>query len=632
MIAADPLKPALQPPVSRPAFGQTAASLPVRPMRFGAEGEYPQKPGVIESRWIRRFISQILLPFLQKLQDYLLSALGFPVPRRVPLQMQTDAYTAFGEWVVSKDSKDRSIYHITARKVPEWVNEPWMQDALKGMKQKKEDFRFVFYGLENQIVDILGRGPVTKESNDETDRVMQTARPGAQPFKWMRETWRRVVEENDGILPVKIEAPAEGTAFFPGEPVIKISAKDGYGDLANHLETKLLQVGRGIEMATAGMYWLEYNKQLVRQCMGRNENLSEDQITMLAGMQTVNFGDRSGTSEQDSMNLGMAFGLSHPITSTMSSLYRAWKDSGENPALYASMYSLAHRIVQSYRNEADAYKALFEIAKTGNGSYVSDCYDSEKALFNHLLPLAREAQKTGGKVFVRPDSGDALSQILQVLKAAVAEGDKQLQAGQPNTWYTEVTTRSGKKLKRMTHMLVIEADGVNFGKIKEINDALMKEGFSPPHCVAYGIGGALVKLPSRDNISFAQKLGSVGVGENARGVMKAPKPDPKAKDHNPRGKWSIPVPPEDIKLVRNGTEASVRATNEPGEDLYVTYYDGTRPGRPPYFREADYRKKQAKAREDFGSVKAPAELLSPAIKKLQDELVREIHGDLNAVA
>ena len=592
-----------------------------RSIHFGEE--YQQKPNVIENRGLRRLLSLTVLPLLQKIQDFILQACGFPKPVRVPLQLQTDAYTAFGEWVVSQDSKDKSIYHITARRMPEWVKDDWMQETLKSMGKDAKDFRFVFYGLEAQIKDILGRGPVTKQSNDETERVMTQARPGSKPFAWAKETWQRIVSENDGILPVKIEAPAEGTPFFPGEPVVKITAQDGYGDLANHLETKLLQVGRGIEMATAGMYWLEYNKQLIRDCLGKDEKMSEDQLNNLAGLQTLNFSDRSATSEQDSINLGMAMGLSHSVTATMSSLYRAWQESGESPALFASMYSLAHRIVQSYEHEEDAYKALAEMAKDGHGSYVSDCYDSDRALFEHLLPIAKKAaaENPQQKIWVRPDSGEPITQIMNVLNTAVDNG-----------MYTEVDTARHGKLKRMTNMLVIEADGVNFNKIKELNDELLKRGFSPPHCVAYGIGGALVRLPSRDSISFAQKIGMVGEGDSARAVLKAPKPDPTANDKNPRGKWSIPVPPEDLKLVRDGTEPSVRSKAEPGDDLYVTYYDGTRQGQPPYFREVDYREKQRKTKADFLTVAPPANLLSPTIEKLQDDLAEKMHGETVAFA
>ncbi len=604
-----------------------AFSGPIRPIvqppliRFGFDGEqYPKPEGALQSRSLRRFLSQKVLPFLQNLMDKILVWCGFPKPIRIPLQLQTDAYTAFGEWVVSQDSKDKSIYHITARKTPGWVKEPWMQDTLKALGQDEKDFRFVFYGLEGAIHDILGRGPVTAESNTETDRMMQQAKPGNKPFLWAKKTWERIVNDNDGIFPVKIEAVEEGRPFFPGEPVVKIKAQDGYGDLANHLETKLLQIGRSIELATAGMYWLEYNKQLIRDVQGKDENLSEDQITRLAGLQAVNFGDRSSASEQDSVNLGMAFGLSHPVTATMSAVYRAWRESGESPAIWASMYSLAHRIVQSYENEDDAYKALFGIAKNDVGSYVSDCYDTRRALFEYLLPKAKEAQQTGGKIYVRPDSGEPVHEILRVLNAAVDEGDKALTAGEENRWYTEVDSRKYGKLKRMTNLLVIEADGVNFNKIKEINDALLKAGFSPPHCVAYGIGGALVKLPSRDNISFAQKVGLVGEGDNARAVMKSPN-DPAA-----RGKRSIPIPPEDIKLVRDGRNPSVRSKSEPGEDAYVTYYDGTRRGEVPFFRQTGFHRKQQLARETFLAVPPPDVLLSPAIEQLQDAIETKYHA------
>jgi nicotinic acid phosphoribosyltransferase len=618
----------------RTAFPASLKPLPSRPpIRFGED--YQDRPDVIQSPPVRRFLSLTVIPMLEKIYDWILVKCGFPKPVRMPLQMQTDAYTAFGEWVVSQASKDKSIYHITARRRPVWVKEPWMQDTLKALGQNEKDFRFIFYGLEGTLKDILGRGPITAESNQETDRVMQTARPGNKAFLWAKRTWDRIVNDNDGILPVKIDAPAEGTPFFPGEPVIKITAKDGYGDLANHLETKLLQVGRQIEMATAGMYWLEYNKQLVRNCLSRAElrKMTEEQITNFAAMQTVNFSDRSANSEQDSINLGMAFGLSHPVTSTMSSLYRAWKESGEQPAMWASMYSLAHRIVQSYPNESDAYRALFDIAKEGKGSYVSDCYDSRRALFEYLLPMAREmeAQNLPGTIYVRPDSGEPIEEIKQVLNAAVAEGDRAVAEGRPNTWYTEVNTPEYGKLKRMTRLMVIEADGVNFSTIKKLNDQLLEAGFSPPHCVAYGIGGALVKLPSRDSISFAEKVGLVGEGENAQPTAKIPMPDPKAGDKDPRGKWSIPIPPEDIKLVRDGGP-SVRSKNEPGEDTYVTFYDGTRQGRPPYFRQTGYRNIQQLANREFTRAATPEAIMSPVLENLQDELVQKYHGRPKAVS
>jgi nicotinic acid phosphoribosyltransferase len=603
-------------------------SLPLRPLmaaspQFGGDPEKLENPHAAKSAWVRRFFAQVLAPRLQRLVDTLNHKAGFPMPIRVPLPLETDTYTFFGEWVVSQASKDQSVYHITARRTPKWVKESWMQETLKAMGQTEKDFRFVFYGAQNLIGEVLGK-PYTYADHAETEKLAAKAKRG-NALLWAQDTWKRVLDENNGVLPVKVEAPREGSVFFPGEPIIKITAKDGFGDLANHLENKLLQVGRQSELATAAMYWLEYNKQLVRRCQGADEQLSEEQITTLAAMQTANFSDRSATSPQDSLWLGKAFGLAHPICSTMSSIYHAWKESGEEHGLLPAMYSLAHRIVQSYPQESAAYQALYDIAKDEHGSYVSDCYDAKRALYEYLLPKAKEIKEKGGKgvICVRPDSGDAFDQITTALNAAVQEG-----------LYTEVTTQDGRTLKRMTTLKVIEADGVNFEFVKNLNDRLLAAGFSPPHCVIYGIGGALVKLPSRDNISLAQKIASVGAGAEAKPVAKLPlEKDDAGKpilsgDRNPIGKWSIPIPAEDIKLSRDGEAPSVRAKNEPGEDLYVTYFDGTRLGEAPYFRREAYTAVRKRANDgSFIQAKAPKRVMSDTIFQHQLRILAEQHGE-----
>jgi len=50
-----------------------------------------------------------------------------------------------------------------------------------------------------------------------------------------------------------------------------------------------------------------------------------------------------------------------------------------------------------------------------------------------------------------------------------------------------------------------QGDGINYTVLREIQDAVLAEGFSSA-CVAYGMGGALLQKINRDTMSFATKV------------------------------------------------------------------------------------------------------------------------------
>ncbi|MBY0406003.1 MAG: nicotinamide phosphoribosyltransferase domain-containing protein, partial [Cyanobacteria bacterium] len=356
---------------------------------------------------------QDALAFYEKLQALTAEfgeKLGFANKKETPRMVLADAYTAASEGFIHQDAKDFSSYHIAFRR----EQTPWMKE----MGLKPEDSRFVFFGLQQIMAELL-QNPVTQKEIDEAEKFFQTAK-GNKPFKWNKQVWQRVVDECHGKIPIKIEALPDGSVTFPGEPIIQVSAKDGFGELSAWFETKMLQVWATSERASLMRHWLEYNKDLVRQCT--NEPLTEEQVTAKAQSLLVDFSDRSSMNAQESELLGLASLTSITTTSTLSAAYRAYKESKDNPVAKASMYSLAHRVVQSYVKEKDAYLALFDFSKGEIASYVADCYDFRRAVKNDLLPLALKAKETGGIICARPDSGDPYEEILFVLKTADEAG------------------------------------------------------------------------------------------------------------------------------------------------------------------------------------------------------------------
>lgn len=517
---------------------------------------------------------------------------GFKVKHDTPRMLQTDAYYVSSDFYIHQDAKDHSVYQIAFRR----EQLPWMKD----LGIDKKDSKLIFYGLQ-QIMDEALHDPVTREEIDEADKFFKNARNGWQ-YKWNRGMWDKVLSENNGIIPIKIEALPDGSTVFPGEPVIQITADKGYGELAAWFETKLLQVWANSERSSMLRHWLDYNKNMIKE--SSDFNLSEAEITAKAQRMLVDFSDRSNMCPQESEWLGMGSMTVFPTQSTLAAVYQAYKANGNKIPGSIAMPSLPHRVVESYEHEGDAYKELYKFTKGGLGSYVADCYDFRRAVKECLVPLAKQAEKENKELDIRtvinarPDSGDPYEEIKFVLDEAVKNG-----------WFREVNTKDGKILKGMTILRGLQADGMTFKKMMEINKRLIEDGYSPSDCLSYGVGGFLHDSISRSNMSAAQKLAEVGSGDRQRPTMKCPIDEPV--------KESIPGA---VKLVReeNSKEPTVRKLDEDGKNAYITWYDGIDGHGIEYVEK--FSNVQKRVLEDFDKYQKPDSIFSPGIQDLKEQI------------
>lgn len=529
---------------------------------------------------------------LRKLTNEIGEKAGFKTEHKTPRMLQTDAYYVSSNFYIHQDAKDHSVYQIAFRR----EQLPWMKD----MGVDKKDSKLIFHGLQD-IMDEVLHDPITRDEIDEADKFYKTARNGWQ-YKWDRGMWEKILHENNGIIPIKIQALPDGSTVFPGEPVIQITAGKGFGELAAWFETRLLQVWAGSERSSMLRHWLDYNKNMIRNFS--DSNLSEKEITAKAQRMLVDFSDRSSMCPQESERMGKASMTVFPTQSTLSAVYQAYKDNGNKIPGSIAMPSLPHRVVESYEHEADAYNELYKFTKGGLGSYVADCYDFRKAVKECLLPLAKKAQKENKELGIntiinaRPDSGDPYEEIKYVLDLAVENG-----------LYREVKTRDGKILKGMTILKGLQADGMTFKKMMEINERLIKDGYSPSECLSYGVGGFLHDAISRGNMSAAQKLAEVGKGARKRPAMKCPIDEPV--------KESIPGA---VKLVReeNSKASTVRRLDEEGKNAYITWYDGIN-GHGIEYKE-DFSKVQQRVLNEFDKYQRPDDIFSPGIHELKEQI------------
>lgn len=475
----------------------------------------------------------------------------------VPRLLMGDAYTIGSNEFESPKAKEKSVYYITARKFLEKI-EPNIYT--------KEDTRYILSGLA-RIIDYLLYAPITMEEIYETDRFLEHAKVTGKDltkFTYPRELWVEIVQKYQGRIPIEIKALPDGSVFYPHEPIVETTnLVKRFGVLAAWFESKLLQLWAPTEMTTQLEHWILYYKALLNGVYG--DTLTADEKDFKARLMVHNFGDRAGICPQESEWMGETACLSFAGTDTFAGGYCHWKNSGEAIGSALSVAALAHRNVQSYDEEFDCFNALYEDLKNDEiGSFVADCNNFFKAVYTVeadgtvnrkcLLGLALRSKNEGtGKIVVaRPDSGIAVEQILWICRLAKEHG-----------LYREILI-NGKTYYGATTLKFIEGDGMTWREMREINAALLAEGFLPWEWGLYGVGGGLRNHISRDDGSFKYALCSVGKENSGR-----------VKFSETAGKSTLAGP---FKLLRDADALKHGRTivfwNEDGEDARVVYYNG----------------------------------------------------------
>lgn len=503
-------------------------------------------------------------------------------PVRVPPPLNADAYTVASDCLVSEQARKASVYNMTNRYSPQKV---WPNVA--------KDSRMVFWGLSQYIRRTL-TDRVTHADIDESVSFMSQANSMGGPLPFNPHIWRRVVDEFGGYLPIKIQAPPEGSVFFPFEPVIQVTGVDGFGEIAAHIEAVLVgTVSISTARATLTRHLLERMVDWVKRD-------TPDVIDSYAVAQWMihDFGMRASSNAHESEDLGLAHLLCFNGTDTFNAAYVAWK-LGSNAGTGTSILALAHRIVQGYKSEQECFDNLH--AQGQMGSYVADCYNFKRAVREKLTKL------TGGPIVVaRPDSGEYLENDALVRRTAVEHGEYEIRAD---------GVMIPKTLK------IIQGDSMTPEKTELLFRDRANNGFSPIAWGIIGMGGYLRNQCTRDTLSSAYKLSAVNDGDRWRPVVKL--------SETP-GKLSVPGPNE-IYRYKDGDSYTNHETvftegeyNSLGTKFYKTWYDCGK-----FADDEPFCDKQTRTIEDFNAAaNLPGNfggraLLSSKIRDIQDRFYRE---------
>jgi nicotinamide phosphoribosyltransferase len=395
------------------------------------------------------------------------------------------------------------ILNTDSYKTSHWVQYPPGMDGMFSYIESRGGLhnRTVFFGLQMILKEYLTKR-VTLADIDEAKELLSAH---GEPFN--EQSWRYIVDEHRGRIPVTIRAVPEGSIIPTHNVLATVESTDPHCFwIASYLETLLLRVWYPTTVATIS--W--HIKKLIRRYL--NET-SDDPVGQLP-FKLHDFGAR-GVSSLESASIG---GLAHLVnfkgTDTLAALVAARKYYAEPMAAF-SIPAAEHSTITAWGRDGEeaAYRNMVrQYGKPGAVfACVSDSYDVYAAI-EHLWGsrLKQEVIDSGATLVIRPDSGnpaDVVEKCALLLDRAYG------------------STINGKGFKVLNHVRLMQGDGVNAASIKEILGRLKQAGFAADN-IAFGMGGALLQHVHRDTQKFAMKCSAARINGRWVDVYKDPVTDP----------------------------------------------------------------------------------------------------------
>ncbi len=418
----------------------------------------------------------------------------------------------------------------------------------------------VFFGLYYQLVEYLEK-PITQEDVDFFESFFTEHFFGDDTL-YNKGDWQLILDEHDGFLPVEIRAVPEGTVVPTGNVLLTIeNLDDRLPWLTNYLETFLSRTWYSSTVATLS----RRAKEIIANYMVLTG-------ADLGGLpfKLHDLGSRGVSCREQAAIGGAAHLINFQGTDTLQGILFAQAYYGAKDMPGFSIPAAEHSTITSWGDQTQEYKAFRNmIEQFGSGAapffaVVSDSFNIMDAVTDTWGKLLiEEVRDAPNMLVVRPDSGDVIPVVLEVLdRLGAAFG----------------YTVNDLYFKVLDGVRVIQGDGMSLEMIEDLCEALYREGWSIEN-LAMGMGGGLLQNVNRDTGSFAIKCSAVIVDGEERPVFKKPVTD--AGKDSMAGRFS---------LVRNPISGELETKNwyetEEADDLLeVVYRNGKYVGRPPRFSE-----------------------------------------------
>lgn len=355
---------------------------------------------------------------------------------------------------------------------------------------------------------------LTRVTMEMIDEAALEAEEQGQEFN--RESWEHIVTKHNGKLPLRIRAIPEGTVVPVGTAIATIENTDPECFwLTSYIET-LFQRAEW-KMTTVASICRAMHKDLLK--IAKKTDTVEEHVAYAMH----NFGDRGADAHESAIMAAMAH-LSSGFVGTdcyqanryIKHFYNTTKPFGtgvvasEHSVMCANTpdanarddYAAAVRMVDRLEELLDARDAGKKV--TPIVSIVGDTYDiyrfAQEYIGTRLKGRIERLGARGGKIVVRPDSGDPIEVPIEITKILME-------------CFGYTTTENGYKMLP-PYIGVIQGDGINQGSLRKLVRRLVDEKLALGNMV-FGMGGGLTHEAGRDEFSFAQKATA---REDANGV------------------------------------------------------------------------------------------------------------------
>lgn len=363
----------------------------------------------------------------------------------------------------------------------------------------------LFFGLQMFIKKYLST-PITQANIDEAVEIYQQH---GVPFN--QQGWQHILKQHQGYLPIKIEAVAEGKLIPTKNVLVQVVNTDPQcAWLTCFVETALLRaIWYPTTVATVSYHCKKIIEKYMFETAGHNQGLE---------FKLHDFGAR-GVSSLESAAIG---GLAHLVnfqgTDTVSALMQGKKYYSEDMAGF-SIPASEHSTMTSWGKdrEKDAYENMLNQygGKNKTLAVVSDSYDIWHAIDNIWgEQLKDKVMRHGGTLVVRPDSGDPVTVVSEVIEKLMAK-------------FGYTYNKVGFKVLP-DYLRVIQGDGVSLATIEKILKEMKARKLSAEN-ISFGMGAELLQKVNRDTLKFAMKASAASINDEWIDVYKNPVTDPGKK-------------------------------------------------------------------------------------------------------
>lgn len=339
-----------------------------------------------------------------------------------------------------------------------------------------------------------------------------------QGFSFDRARWEHILTAHNGYLPLEIRAVPEGMIIPVGVATVTIINTDPKcGWLTSYIETMFQRVCWKMTTVASISYDLyQYLDDIMHKHCGEYGKVN---------FHLHNFGSRGADSYESDILAGMAHLAAGFNGTDCAQANRNIKHYYNTAKAYGMSVSASEHSVMctwsdsEHQDDVNAVKMMLDLLEekldSGIGapivSIVGDTYDIYRLTRDYIGGIFHnrvvELGARGGKVVVRPDSGDPLTMCQDVIKILM---DK----------FGYTVNKFGYKVLP-PYIGVIQGDGINNDSIRHIVARLDRARISLENIV-FGMGSGLTHDAGRDEFSFSMKATARYDGHQWHDLMKRP--------------------------------------------------------------------------------------------------------------